>query len=347
MIEVPQSVALRATMTLETEDPRPSKPKFRCRARGKLGQWLAQSGGSLAITTYTSGRLVLVSCVGGRVKYRMMKFARPMGFACEGDQLAMAVREQLLLFRRAKKNSQSFLLERCFDTGKLDIHDVVFGTRGVYFANTKYNCVARPSEKKRFVHHWQPPFLEGIVRADRCHLNGIGIHQGRPQFATAFCATGKKGDWREHDRFAGGVVIDIPTGEVVVTGLCMPHSPRRHQGQWWLCNSGEGSLSMFNPDSGRCDEVCQLPGFTRGLCFVNNHALVGLSRIREKHILDAPPVRERHSELYAGLALVDLKTGNQTGGLEFLDGGREVYEVMFLPGVQRPQLKLPKDQPSQ
>jgi len=314
----------------------PAKSQLRCRARGDLAQWLAESGGSLAITTYNSGKLVLVSSIEGRLRFRTHRFPRPMGIAVAGDRLSLAIRQQILLFQRKKSDQNAFALRHKFDTGKVDVHDVSFGERGIYFANTRYNAIARVSKKKRFVHCWQPPFIDGVVRGDRCHLNGLGMRNGKPAMATAFCATEHKRGWREQDRFTRGVVIDIQQNEVVVEGLCMPHSPRWHDGQWWLCNSGHGLLSRVDPRSGQCTEVCALPGFTRGLCLVGNHALVGLSKIRRKHILDAPPVRARHKKIRAGVALVDLISGRPMGSLEFTGGGSEVFEVLFLPATSQP-----------
>jgi uncharacterized protein (TIGR03032 family) len=307
-----------------------------------MAEWLATAGGSLAITTYTSGQLVLVSSFDDRLHFRTRRCQRPMGIAIADNQLALVVRQQILLFRRQKSDRNRFALQQKYATGKVDAHDVAIGKRCLYFANTRYNCVARTSPKKRFVPGWQPPFVDGIARGDRCHLNGIGMRGNRPAMATAFCATGHAGGWREQNRFNKGVLIDIRQNRVVTEGLCMPHSPRWRQGLWWFCNSGQGLLSTFDPGSGDCTEVSALPGFTRGLCLVGNHALVGLSKIRRKHILDAPPVRERHQQIFAGVALVDLETGRQTGSLEFLHGGHEVYDVVFLPDTHRPSLALPK-----
>ncbi len=326
-------------MPPSVDKKRSAKSPLRCRARGDFSQWLAESGGSLAITTYTSGKLVLVSCIEGHLHFRTSHFTRPMGIAFEGDQLALAVRKQVLLFKRKKSKSNRFVLQQKFDTGKVDAHDVAFGQRGIYFANTRYNAIARVSKEKRFRRDWQPPFIDGLVRGDRCHLNGLAMRNGKPAMATAFCATGHKGGWREQDRLTGGVLLDIEQNEVVAGGLCMPHSPRWHDGRWWLCNSGHGLLSTFDPQSGECIEVCALPGFTRGLCLVGQHALVGLSKIRRKHILDAPPVRNQHKKIVAGVALVDLLTGRQTGSLEFAGGGSEVFEVLFLPGIQKPNIR--------
>lgn len=335
---------MQKTMPPNVIDSTPTKSQLRCRARGEFAQWLAESGGSLAITTYTSGKLVLVSSFGGRLRFRTHRFTRPMGIALDGDRMALAVRKQVLLFVRKKTNQNKFALRGMYDTGKVDAHDVAFGKRGIFFANTRYNAIARVSETRasdtgKFVHCWQPPFIEGVVRGDRCHLNGLGMQNGKPAMSTAFCATGLQGGWREQDRFSGGVLIDVQQNKIVAEGLCMPHSPRWHDGRWWFCNSGHGVLSTLIPQSGECTEVCALPGFTRGLCLVGNHALIGLSKIRRKHILDAPPVRARHKKIMAGVALVDLPTGRQMGSLEFTGGGNEVFEVLFLPSTRKPCLQ--------
>jgi uncharacterized protein (TIGR03032 family) len=162
-------------------------------------------------------------------------------------------------------------------------------------------------------------------------LNGVGICKGRLAMATAFCERDAPAAWREGDRFQSGVLINVRENQVVARGLCMPHSPRWNAGRWWLCNSGEGSLCIFDPQRSDCQSVAILPGFTRGLCFAAGRAIVGLSRIRERHILDAPPVRERFPRMRSGLWLIDPATGNATGALEFIRGGREVYDVAYLP----------------
>lgn len=335
----------------------PAVPKkaLRCRTHGNFAEWLAASGGSVAITTYTSGKLVLVSSRGQRLRFRTLPFPRPMGMALTGRHLALAVKKRILVFHNcttAKDDTSAegdrgeshraadalFVPKREFVTGKLNAHDVAFGRRGVYFANTRCNCLARATTRCSFLRCWQPPFISDRVHSDRCHLNGIGMHHGQPAMATAFCETGHAGGWREENRFTTGVLIDVPENQVVARGLCMPHSPRRHEGRWWLCNSGHGTLCRFDPALGKCEEVCSLPGFTRGLCFAHKHALVGLSKIRDKHVLDAPPIPGRDADSRAGVALVDLASGRQTGMLEFVSGGREVYEVVFLPNIKWPEL---------
>ncbi len=115
----------------------------------------------------------------------------------------------------------------------------------------------------------------------------------------------------------------------------MPHSPRWHEGQWWFCNSGQGTLCRLDADGGSVEDVCMLPGFVRGLTFAGHYALVGLSKIRENHILDPTPLCRQLRDAKSGIALVDTRTGTMAGLLEFVRGGREIYDVAFLEGVQR------------
>ena len=138
---------------------------------------------------------------------------------------------------------------------------------------------------------------------------------------------------RGGERFASGVAIDVRRNRIVARGLNMPHSPRLHEERWWLCNSGEGALAHLDPATGAVCEVVALPGFTRGLAFAWGRAIVGRSRIRPRHILDAPPVRARFPELRAGLSLVDPGSGKATGALDFVAGGAEVFDVAFLPQI--------------
>src|SRR5690606_4003034 len=84
--------------------------------------------------------------------------------------------------------------------------------------------------------------------------------------------------------------------------------------------------------------VCRLPGYLRGLCFVGPFALVGLSRIRERHIFGGLPVQQRYERLRCGVAVVDLRSGTEAALFEFTAGCDEVYDVQFLPGVFRPTI---------
>lgn len=339
----------------------PAKP-IELRARGDFVDWLARSGGALAATTYNSGKLALFSATSAGLTASFWRFPRPMGLAYSAGLLAVASQEHIWEFRLSRGQGASneipaipasrwgglgrgdaagdysdseLCLETVYSTGRIDAHDLVFDCRGLAFVNTRFNCVARPSERTSFARTWQPWFVEGVQRNDCCHLNGLGVRKGRLAMVSAFCERGAPAAWREADRFHSGVLIDVRRNAIAARGLCMPHSPRWHARRWWFCDSGRGALCRLNDADGTWEEVAVLPGFTRGLTFTADRAVVGLSRIRKRHILDAPPVRKRFPRMRSGLWLVDSASGQTTGSLEFVRGGREVYDVAFLPTIPR------------
>jgi uncharacterized protein (TIGR03032 family) len=323
-----------------------SPPHIQLRVHGDFVAWLAAAGGTLAVTTYNSGKLAMYSAPAGQLESRLWRLARPMGLAYDRGRLAVATRDEICewtlnqapatnLTAPAESPLPAQVLE--FDgthaTGRLDVHEVAYDAQGLCFANTRFNCLARPSSRANFRRTWTPAFLGASERTDCCHLNGLGVRKGRVAMVSAFCTGATPGSWRAAGRLQSGVVIDVLRQRVAVGGLCMPHSPRWDGQRWWLCNSGEGALCTFDPRSGAFNAVAALPGFTRGLCFVADRAVVGVSRIRKRHILDAPPVRARFSKLHSGVWLINPATGRTTGALEFVRGGREVFDVAFLPAL--------------
>jgi uncharacterized protein (TIGR03032 family) len=65
---------------------------------------------------------------------------------------------------------------------------------------------------------------------------------------------------------------------------------------------------------------------------------VGLCQIRERHIFGGLPITQRFEQLLCGVAVVDLRNGQHVGMLKFTAGCQELYDVQFLPGVQRPMV---------
>src|SRR5262249_47566129 len=102
--------------------------------------------------------------------------------------------------------------------------------------------------------------------------------------------------WRVH-KPRGGIVMELPGGEVVTRGLSMPPPPRWHDGRLWVLESGTGGVVHIDAATGRQETVAGLPGFTRGLAMVGPYAFVGLSKIRPTSSMDGVPLAERRGEL--------------------------------------------------
>ena len=186
---------------------------------------------------------------------------------------------------------------------------------------------------------WRPPFVDRLAAEDRCHLNGLAMRDGRPAYATCVAATNVAEGWREHRR-DGGLVIDIASGETVAAGLSMPHSPRLYRGRLWLVQSGTGEFGHVDLATGRFEPVCFLQGYARGLAFVGDHAVIGVSRPRENRTFDGLALNERLAREGVEPLCASRWSTCTTGDIEhrlIIEGVvEELYDVVVLPGVIRP-----------
>jgi len=324
----------------------PGSNRIECQSSETFSSWLSQLQGTLAITTYQAGKVAMLGWSGDRASLLMRQFDKPMGLAVAPGKLALATRHAITLFANAPllapdllpkergRYDSLFLPRATYHTGDVNVHDVAFADDGLWFVNSRFSCLSALSKDFSFVPRWQPPFISEIVPEDRCHLNGLAVVDGKPKYVTALGESDVVGGWREN-KASGGVMIDVPTGKVVLRGLSMPHSPRWHQGRLWLLNSGAGELLCFDPASGAAGVVCTLPAYLRGLCLIGRYAVVGMCQIREKHIFGGLPVQKQFEQLLSGLAVIDLPTGNVVGMFQFTSGVTEVYDVQFLPGIAR------------
>jgi uncharacterized protein (TIGR03032 family) len=336
--------------------PAPDFEPLGCGVSGAFAEWLAEHSGSFAVTTYQAGKVVLVGFDGG-VTALFRHFSRPMGMAVDGMRLALALKDQVWLFTDtpalateyaeqslggaadpAAGTYDAFYLPRVgYFTGPIDAHDLAFGADGLWCVNTQFSCLSQVSEEYSFVPRWRPPFISSLSPEDRCHLNGLALVDGAPRYVTALAATDSPQGWRPV-KTHGGVMLDVETGELILHTLSMPHSPRWHGGRLWFLNSGAGELCVADPGRPGYTVVSILPGFLRGLCFVDNSAIVGLSKLRPSGALAGLPIQNRFPQLLCGIAVVDLMDGRTIGTLEFTGGCSELYEVQWLPNRRRPMI---------
>jgi len=315
--------------------------------------WLAENSVSLAFTTYQAGKLFLLgSRADGQLVVFERTFARSMGLAASGDGRSLVLATQYQVHRFDNVLPAGDASADGFDavyaphvswvTGDVDAHDVGFGDDGrPIFVNTLFSCIAKVSDDHSFRPIWKPAFISKLAPEDRCHLNGLAFDGGKPRYVTAVSRSDVADGWRDRRR-DGGIVIDIQSGDVVAENLSMPHSPRLHGGRLWVLNSGAGELGYVDVKSGRFQPIAFCPGYARGLAFIGDCAIVGLSLSRENrtfsglHLDDA--LRSRDSGPRCGLSVIDLRNGNTVGWARIDGVVRELYDVAVLPNVRRPSL---------
>jgi uncharacterized protein (TIGR03032 family) len=314
----------------------------------RLWAWMAQEQISLAFTTYQTGKLFLLGRhPDGRLAVFERTFDRAMGLWSNGQTIWLSTRYQLWrlenLLRPGEQHDgydRLYVPKVANTTGDLDIHDVAVDGRGrPVFIATGFGCLATIADKSSFTPIWQPPFLSQLAAEDRCHLNGLALEDGRPRFATAVSTSDVVDGWRDRRR-DGGVVLRIPDGQVIASGLSMPHSPRLYRGRLWLHNSGTGHFGSVDPAGGAFEPLAFCPGYLRGLAFVGDFAVVGLSRPRDDKTFGGlaleSELTSRAADARCGLLIIHLETGNALHWLRIDGLVRELYDVAVLPDVCRP-----------
>ncbi len=338
-----------------------TQPQLEMSGSRNFTSWLREQRASLAFTTYQTGKLFLLGVrPDGKLSVFERTFERCMGLAVSPDAqtLWMSSIYQLWRFENALPTGTDapggfdrlYVPQLGYTTGDVDAHDIALavpieaearasGSPSPIFVNTLFSCLAAPSATHSFRPVWRPPFISRLAAEDRCHLNGLALRDGAPAFVTAVSTTDVHEGWREKRR-DGGVIIDVPSGEIVARGLSMPHSPRLHDGRLFVLNSGAGEFCTVDFATGKTDPICFCPGYARGLAMLGNFAVIGLSTCRENRTFSGLPLDDalaaKDVQPRCGLLVVDLRTGDIAHSLTIEGVVRELYDVAVLPGVVMP-----------
>jgi uncharacterized protein (TIGR03032 family) len=277
-------------------------------------------------------------------------FQAPMGLALKGDRLAIGTAVQVWEYvdvpavtaklEPPGRHDACFLPRSCHVTGNIQIHEMAWGSgEELWVVNTRFSCLCTLDRSASFTPRWRPPFVTALEPTDRCHLNGVGMVDGRPRYVTALGKTDGPAGWRP-DKASGGIVMDVAGGELVAQGLSMPHSPRWYAGRLWVCESGAGTLGYVDLRTGQYEAIATTPAFTRGLDFAGDFAFVGMSQVRETAVFSGIPITERltAAERTCGVCVIDLTRGELVALLRFEEGVQEVFAVQVLPGRRYPEL---------
>jgi uncharacterized protein (TIGR03032 family) len=311
---------------------------------------LEHLGASLLVSTYQAGKVVVVGAGQDGLELSYHNFEKAMGIAVRPGQVAVGARaaiwflsDEAAIARQiepAGKHEACFLAQRAWFTGEIQGHELAWLGDELWVVNTAFSCLCTLDERHSFVPRWKPRFISALAAEDRCHLNGLACYEGRAKLVTALAETDVAAGWRP-SKATTGCLIDVDSGETLVRGLAMPHSPRIHQGSTWLLDSGHGRLVTADTKQGTVSTVIELPGYTRGLAMIDTFAFVGLSRIRETSTFGGLPIAANRESLKCGVAIVDLVSGKQMAFLEFHTGVEEIFDIQILRGMRSPVMSGP------
>ena len=302
---------------------------------------LNQAGASLVVSTYQAGKLILLRANDENLNTHFVSLPKPMGVAFDNNRLSVGSGAKVIDYFNMSNvgpkvepvdtHNAAFLPRRTHVTGDIDIHEMGFDVDGeLWIVNTKMSCLCTLDINHSIVPRWRPPFITGYDLTDRCHLNGLAMRDGKARYVTALGTSDKPQGWRENKAF-GGMLMDIQDNRMIAEGLSMPHSPRWYREKLWVLESGAGQLITVDENTGEKTVIAQVPGFCRGIDFIERYALIGLSEVRETAVFAGLPLTEREQDRKCGVWIVDIETGDTVGFLVFSGGVQEIFSVQLVP----------------
>lgn len=330
------------------EEPKQREVKYE-HSRDFVGI-LEQLSSTLLISTYQAGKLVVAGVHRGELQLSFHNFEQAMGIAVSSQKIAVGAKGTIWIMRSAPDIAARLDPPGCYDgcylarngyaTGELHGHEMAWVGDELIVVNTLFSCLCSVSDAYSFLPRWRPPFITGLAAEDRCHLNGMAMVEGKPRYVTMMAESDQPAGWRPN-KVTTGLIMEVPSGQVIARGLAMPHSPRVYQGQLFVLDSGHGRLTAVEASSGRLATVAALPGYTRGCAFHGPYAFVGLSKIREKSTFGGVPIAEDRKKLKCGVGVIHLPTGRLAAHFEFVTGVEEIFDVQLIPNMRNAAFQGP------
>jgi uncharacterized protein (TIGR03032 family) len=324
---------------------RTTLPPFAVTHTPNIPEIMHDLGFTLALSTYQAGKVVFLSATSRDKLIQLPRtFDNAMGVATSKTNLAVACRCDLVVLKSFPQLAKNYpkkpdtydtlFIPMCkYYTGALDLHDMNFIKSKLIAVNTLFSCLAEVNEQFSFSPVWKPSFITDMSPEDRCHLNGMAVKDDTIEYVTALGATNTKQGWREN-KIKGGILIHVPTNEIVMQGLSMPHSPRLYNGKLYFLNSAQGELHVCDPEKGTSEVVTKLGGFARGMARFGDFVFIGISKLR--HTTDVFKDLPIAKTSFAGVVVVYLPYGKVVGQLKYESSVDEIYDVKILPGMRRP-----------
>ncbi len=303
---------------------------------------------SIAITTYQAGKLVFISPLDeNRLTMLPRSFSKPMGFDVDGDRMILATRDEVVLFENSRELAAHypnkpgtydslFVPRLTFHTGQVDMHDIAFGTDGVWAVNTSFSCICLVNGHFNFIPEWKPPFITQLVSEDRCHLNGLVMLNGKPRYATMLGHSDTLQGWRTNI-MEGGLLMDTESNEIILAKLPMPHSPMFYQGDLYMLLSASGEIIKVNIRAKNYEVIKQLGGFCRGMDICGDYLFAGMSKLRQNSSTFAKLPFAGKADT-AGIKIIHLPTRALVGEITCESSVDEIYGLKILPNSIRPNI---------
>ncbi|MCK5824383.1 MAG: TIGR03032 family protein [Ichthyobacteriaceae bacterium] len=334
-------------MKNNNKSPKP----FDCNYDPQFALLLDKLGISLAISTYQAGKIVFLSSVNEDKLVQLPRnYKTAMGMASADNKLAIAAENKVTVLHNRPELAENYaagnnkydgiyIPTATYNTGGIDLHDMEFIDDKLVAVNTKYSCLSYIDDNYSFTPFWQPPFITGMVPEDRCHLNGMAVENNEIKYVTALGKGNTEMQWRE-DKMNSGILMEYPSGKIIIDGLSMPHSPRIYNGKLYVLNSAKGELICVDTEKQTYEVVVKLGGFARGMSQHGDYLFIGVSKLRHNSAVFSDLEIAKTS--FAGVVAVYLPYNSIAGRFEYEMTVDEIYDVKVLSNSTRPSILSPE-----
>ncbi len=313
-----------------------------------FAELLVQLNCTIAVSTYQAGKVVFISPQDEEKLTQLPRtFKKPMGIALKDDRMAVATSSEVIIFKGSEDLAKAypgkpsvydmmFMPRATYYTGGVDIHDLHFGEDKLWAVNTSFSCICTIDDAFSFTPHWKPKFIDKLASEDRCHLNGMVMQDGKPLYVSALGSGNTFQSWRENIT-AGGIMVHVPSGEIILRGLAMPHAPKIYDGKLYCLLSAKEELICIDPEKGTYEVVKKIPGFLRGMAKCGDYLFICTSKLRQnsstfKHL----EIAEKAN--VAGIVVLHLPTASIVGNFEWKASVDEIYDIQILQNSTRPNI---------
>lgn len=322
----------------------PSDVQFK--ASTGLIQWFKDNNLSIAAALPRQNQLITFGQKSEKLKIFNRVIPGCSAIHRSNDDLYVSSQNQIWKFINIHKNKDLdvdydalYYPKQSWTTGCLDVHDI-YAHDGItpLFVNTLFSCISTLDTEYNFKLIWRPEFISQLVPEDRCHISGMAIdpQQKIPRYITALGQTDSYEEWRLEYQTAG-ILLDVASGKIITENLSLPYSPRLHNNDLYCLEAGRGALIKIDPTTGKKTDICHVPGFARGLDFIDNYAIVGVSKPRRKKTFDGLELdrrlQKKKIDPECGFCVINLDNGSIEHSM-YIDGPLEdVYDIKVLEGI--------------
>jgi uncharacterized protein (TIGR03032 family) len=321
-------------------------PPFTCRCSPNFPELLNKLNCTIAISTYQAGKLLFISAQDDESVIQLPRdFLQAMAIGIDCERMAVAARDEVVVLANAPGLAPQypkqpniydgfFAPRATYYTGQIDVHGLGWGAEGLWAVITSFSCLALIDDSYSFVPKWRPSFITELASEDRCHLNGMAMDGGAPLYVTALGSGNEQQSWRRNLP-KGGVLIHVPTGEVILSDLSMPHSPRIYDGKLYMLLSATGEVVRVDTEQRTYEVINKLNGFIRGMARCDDYLFVCMSRLRKNSsTFKDLPIAEKAK--HSGITVLHLSTGAIVAKLMYETSVDEVFDIQIIEDLRRP-----------